>query len=113
MDEKGGYDILCPFGGGKVILVNGKVDSAERDQTDEEADVPDEPESQATSVPLDAMDMEPDLDDFAGTAEISTAQAVQPQNSKYEPWISVKTSDKDSRPKKIHKSSILPSIPVH
>ena len=65
MDEKGGYDILCPFGGGKVILINGKVESAERDQTDEEADVPDEPESQATSVPLDAMDMEADLDDLA------------------------------------------------
>lgn len=66
MDEKGEYDILCPFRGGKVVLVNGKA-TAERDQTD----VPEEPESQATSVPLDAVDMQPDLDDLAGTAEIS------------------------------------------
>ena len=78
IDEKGGYTILCPFRGGKVILVNRKVNSAERDQTDEEADIPYEPESQETGVPLDAMDMEPDLDDLAG-------QAVQPQNSKYKP----------------------------
>ncbi|PPR07576.1 hypothetical protein CVT26_002325 [Gymnopilus dilepis] len=72
MDEAGGFDILCPFGGGKVVLVNGKIDAAERDQTNEEADTsddtPDDVGPPAANVPLDALDIEPDLDDIAGYA---------------------------------------------
>ncbi|KAG6905050.1 hypothetical protein DXG01_005403, partial [Tephrocybe rancida] len=35
MDRAGGYDILCPFGAGKMVLVDGLI-AGERDETEEE-----------------------------------------------------------------------------
>ena len=38
MEAKGGYDILCPFGNGKMMLVDGTLSAGEREETDEETE---------------------------------------------------------------------------
>ena len=104
MKNTGGYDIMCPFGSGKMVLVDGRLSAGERDETDEERDEPrvavqDEP---AAPNPEDGTEIEPDLDDVAGTAELAESTTLQPP----EAWISIDESD-PSKSKKIHKASIL------
>ena len=38
MEAKGGYNILCPFGNGKMMLVDGTLSSGEHEETDEETE---------------------------------------------------------------------------
>lgn len=104
MKNMGGYDIMCPFGSGKMALVDGRLSAGECDETDEERDEPqvtvqDKP---AAPNPKDGTEIEPDLDDVAGTAELTESITLQP----LEAWISIDESD-PSKSKKIHKASIL------
>lgn len=100
MEQEGGYDILCPFGKGKIILVGG-LQFGERDETEEEFDYPAAPVAGdiLTTEPLDS-EIEPDLDDLAGVADISAATTKSPLA-----YIPINSDDSSSKP--IHKSSVL------
>jgi len=100
MESEGGFDILCPFGKNKMVLVDGKIDSAEEEEEEEEADTPKTPEvlEPSTALSLDALSLEPDLDDVFGTAESETFE-----RAKYEAWVSIGNGSD----KKIHKASML------
>lgn len=127
MESKGGYDILCPFGGSKMMLVDGTLTTGECEETDEETehymtplatattpsqlDVPAgvdlPPISNPSEVALpdedDVEDLEPDFDDAAGMTEVSSFDDVSSNRRlrpKYDPWIFVDG-------KKVHKATIL------
>ena len=110
MKNKGGYDILCPFGDGKMVLVDGHLSTGERDETEEERDnapvaasVEAEPSNIANranpQAEDDGEDIDPDMDDVTGTAELPESQTTQVQ----EAWISIDNKNE----KKVHKASIL------
>jgi hypothetical protein len=100
MEDDGGYDILCPFGQNKIVLV-GELESGECDETDEERDDP-TASAVVNNPPTDlSTNEEPDVDDLAGAAEI-----VESQGSKApEAYISIDPGNPSSKP--VHKSSIL------
>jgi len=100
MELDGGFDILCPFGRNKMVLVDGKIDSAEEEETEEEIDTPAPPEviEPSAPLPLDALNLEPDLDDLLGTAESESSE-----KAKHEAWVNIGSGNS----KKIHKSSML------
>ena len=103
MKNEGGYDILCPFGDGKMVLVDSHLLASERDETEEERD--DAPAAEAepdVANPGDGGDIEPDMDDVAGTTELTDSQTTQAP----EAWISIDDSNLPSV-KKVHKASIL------
>jgi hypothetical protein len=75
MEGEGGFDILCPFRHAKMVLVDGKVHEEEQEETEEEADHPitaDAPPA-TDSTPVDQLDIEPDVEDFAGVEELEQA----------------------------------------
>lgn len=95
MKNEGGYDILCPFGDGKMVLVNGHLLAGEQNETQEERD----------DTPV-AVEPEPDEanpnGDVAGTAEPTESQTAQAPKA----WISIDDNNL-SNAKKVHKASIL------
>jgi hypothetical protein len=99
METEDGYDMLCPFGNGKIVLVGG-LESGERDETEEERDDPTVIPSTDPQPPdvLDNVALQPDLDDLAATADVSMNIADKAPSA----YVSV---DPTSKP--IHKSSIL------
>jgi hypothetical protein len=101
MKNPGGYDIMCPFGNGKMVLIDGRLSAGECDETEEEREdtVVDE---LATPGSDDKTDIEPDLDDIAGTVEFTELPTPQLP----EAWISIDDSN-PSKAKKVHKASIL------
>lgn len=97
MDEMGGYDILCPFGSDKMVLVDGKLELGEAEETEEETDQPTlSDDLEPPPVSVDTVDLDPDLDDIAGTTE-AHQKLTRPKS---EAWISMGS-------KMVHKSSIL------
>jgi len=104
MKNKGGYDIMCPFGDEKMVLVDGHLSAGERDETEEErGDAPVVVEAEPdVANPEDGGDLEPDMDDVAGTSELTESQTAQTP----EAWISIDDSN-SSNVKKVHKASIL------
>ena len=108
MKKEGGYDILCPFGDGKMVLVDGHLSAGEHNETEEERDdapVAVEIGSQVEIAnPEDGGDIDPDMDDVAGTAELAEFQTAQAPDS--EAWISIDNSNSQNS-KKVHKASIL------
>ena len=82
MESAGGFDMFCPFGKKRMVLMDGLIDG-ERNEDDEEADVrqhqlgvpSDEqlPVSSADNIVLD----EPDLEDMA-TEELTRLEASCP-----------------------------------
>ena len=101
MKNAGGYDIMCPFGNGKMALVDGRLSAGERDETEEERDDPPVDEL-ATPGSDDGTNIEPDLDDVAGAVELTELPTPQLP----EAWISIDDSN-PSKVKKVHKASIL------
>ena len=105
MKKTGGYDIMCPFGNRKMVLVDGHLSTGERDETEEERDDPlvdiETPEATAPN-PEDGADIEPDFDDIAGTSELTEF----PTPHAPEAWIPVEDSS-SLKAKKVHKASIL------
>jgi len=98
MAQEGGYNILCPFGNGKMVLVDG-LRAGEPDETEEELDLP-----VVTLVPsmnLDVSEEEPDIDDLAGTADLLTS----PNDSPPVPYVLIDMNNPEA--KKAHKASIL------
>ncbi|EIM87715.1 uncharacterized protein STEHIDRAFT_121332 [Stereum hirsutum FP-91666 SS1] len=109
MKETGGYDNLCPFGGGKIVLKNGLL-SDEEQQEEEEGEEgstvapPSDGEVETGDVSIDEVNAGgielPDLDDLA-----DADAAIHPDTGRprYEPRVVVDPSN----PKGLHKASIL------
>jgi hypothetical protein len=98
MEKDGGYDILCPLGQNKIVLVGG-LDSGERDETDEERD----DAAEATNAPLTDLveNDEPDMDDLATVAELEDSSRNKAQDA----YITIDADNVSS--KSVHKASIL------
>ena len=109
MESRGGYDILCPFGNGKMMLVDGTLSAGEHEETNEETETYVSPTtgilspgnsvanlSSTITNPLDLFqdnvqagllhpaednveDLKPDFDDAAGLMEESTFENVNTQ----------------------------------
>ena len=101
MQREGGYGILCPFGGGKVVLVDG-LRAGERDETEEEFDLPSVIETTTDSAGAnpESVENQPDIDDLAATAELESLEDKTPV-----PYISIDPNNPSAR--KVHKSSVL------
>ncbi|KAF9473610.1 hypothetical protein BDN70DRAFT_937308 [Pholiota conissans] len=104
MEVKGGYDMLCPFGNGNMVLVGDTLESGERNETAEERDEPITPTSTnplLTTDPVDNDALNPDLDDLANMADASANSTSGPPPA----YVQVDSNNPSS--KSIHKSSIL------
>ena len=64
MERKGGFDIFCPFGNKKMVIMDGKMDPGEQDKDEEEQDIhpPILDNAEHNPIPQD----EPDIKDMAG-----------------------------------------------
>ncbi|KAG7085373.1 hypothetical protein E1B28_002936 [Marasmius oreades] len=92
MDAVGGYDILCPFGGGKMVLAEGQLADSEVEEPNEDG----EDNNSRSDESLQPSDLEPDLEDHAGY------EAEQNGEKKVNAWISIDGSEKTA-----HKATIL------
>lgn len=108
MDAGDGYDILCPFGGQKMVLIDGVIVVGEAEETLEEQDnvlVPNsnlESAETPDSSPVSLVDLPsqfPDLDDLAAAEDV-------PVEKKHEAWIPI-DSDPNAPVIRKHKSTIL------
>lgn len=100
METEGGYNMLCPFGNGKVVLISG-LETGERDETEEERDDPAiiaSTDLQPPDAVSDEASLQPDLDDLATAANVSETTANKAPSA----YVSI-----DPTLKPIHKSSIL------
>jgi hypothetical protein len=98
MDIGDGYDMLCPFRGNKVVLINGSIAAGEEEETAEERDEANMSNDNIPRSSLSEMDEGgPDLDDLVGNQE-----AEENENGigcKFDAWLSV-----DGKPQ--HKATI-------
>ena len=103
MEHGDGYDIMCPFGGNKMVLVDGAIAVGEEEETAEERDdmVPIEDVDRNVAEPSESEQFEPDLDDVADAEEVIYADTA---SAKHEAWLTV---DSSSPQKRQHKSTIL------
>ncbi|KAJ7572582.1 hypothetical protein C8J56DRAFT_807090, partial [Mycena floridula] len=109
MEERGGFDILCPFGNDRMVLVNG-LNDGEEDETEEEQSQYQPPPTDTSSAGVnmsacpdsESFDLEPDIEDLALDAKIDSE--AQQDTQPYEPWIAI---DAAGTGKKIHKASVL------
>ncbi|KAF8913254.1 hypothetical protein CPB84DRAFT_1742606 [Gymnopilus junonius] len=103
MKKAGGYDIMCPFGGGKMVLVDG-TSAGERDEMEEEKDTVEEPTTANEDSPiLNEEDVDSDLDDIAAVQQLGLTPSGQQSPS---PWIAIDHSNANTS-KKVHKSMVL------
>jgi hypothetical protein len=107
MEKAGDFDIFCPFGKKKMVLMDGLADG-ERNKDDDELDVdlpepaaPSDEQPQPISADIDALE-EPDLEDMAAE-ELSRLDTSCP---KHEAYLVIDGDTGGSTSK--HKSSILP-----
>lgn len=106
MEAQGGYDMFSPFGQGKMVLVETELQEGERHESEEEQDLSTEVPLPAASNGTNSNDLEPDLDDVAGTAELETLDAnsnVMSANMDVPtPWVLLPNTSKPA-----HKASVL------
>jgi hypothetical protein len=102
MEADGGYDILCPLGEGKIVLV-GDLEPGERDETEEEQDDPRMLDAVSHPPVPDTSDdaIHPDLDDLAAAADFTASSPA----SAVEAYVAIDPKNPSSKP--VHKSSIL------
>lgn len=107
METGDGFDILCPFGGGRLVLINGAIVPGEEEETEEEQDKisPAVGPSGSASTDTDEAAMAPDLDDLAGYEDALHDESTDGTTAanKFDPWITVGGSS--GKPQ--HKSTIL------
>jgi hypothetical protein len=104
MDIGDGFDMLCPFGGGRLVLINGAIVPGEEEETEEEQDKisPAVGPSGSASTDTDEAAMAPDLDDLAGYEDAIHNESFN-GTRKFDAWITVGgTSGKPQ-----HKSTLL------
>ena len=88
-----------------MVLVDGHLSAGERDETEEERDdapVAVEGETDIAN-PEDGGDIEPDMDDVAGTAELTESKTAQAP----EAWISI---DDTNPPEESPQSEYPPNV---
>lgn len=110
MDKGDGFDILCPFGGGKLVLINSAIVPGEEEEMEEERDevFPMVGLSGCASTNMGEATMAPDLDNLVGYEEAtySTSTGNAASTHKYKAWLTVDgSSDKQGKPQ--HKPTIL------
>jgi hypothetical protein len=101
MEDGDGYDIMCPFGGNKMVLIHGTIAAGEEEETAEERDEVVPVGDDGVMEPPEAEQFEPDLDDLADADEVINADSAVAQ---HEAWLAV---DNTSPQKRQHKSTIL------
>jgi hypothetical protein len=102
MEDGDGYDIMCPFGGNKMVLIHGAIATGEEEETaDEWDDIVLTGGDDNIMEPLESEQFEPDLDDVADAEEVIYADTA---SGKHEAWLAV---DSSSPQKRQHKSIIL------
>lgn len=128
MRESDGFDILCPFGNGKMVLVDGLM-ADERNETEEEVEsvaVPEASENERLQADVPAAELHPDFDDIANAeasamdADIITpspsddpnhfpeSNAIALAGAVPDPWISIgEDRGPGTKGKKVHKASVL------
>ncbi|KAJ7303109.1 hypothetical protein DFH08DRAFT_825958 [Mycena albidolilacea] len=100
MEETGGFNIFCPFGKDEMVLL-GRPHVEERNEDDEDRDVPTQSPSTTTESPVPADSdtvFLPDLEDTAQETVVNLEPAAKP----HEPYLAVPGSTT-----KQHKSTIL------
>ncbi|KAF8198428.1 hypothetical protein BJ912DRAFT_1074363 [Pholiota molesta] len=101
MEEDGGYDILCPLGENKIVLVGG-LETGERHETEEECEGP---MDAAVNVPTPLNDLlidpQPDMDDLTSAADIIDSGSTNVPQA----YVPIDFANPSSKP--VHKSSIL------
>lgn len=103
METGEGFDILCPFGGSQIVLINGAIVAGEAEETEEERDevALDVPSLAISSAAADDDAMMPDIEDIAGSED-----AAADPSRKVEAWVPVGASPGNTG-KPQHKSTIL------
>ncbi|KAF7792170.1 hypothetical protein EIP86_003200 [Pleurotus ostreatoroseus] len=92
MDQAGGYDIFCPFGSNRMILINGRIDNCERDEDEDERDY-------CTAVVSDTIspkDQAPVPSDEASVLDLDTLAANALVKPSSDDCISQSKDDSDS-----------------
>jgi hypothetical protein len=70
-----GYDIMCPFGGNKMVLIHDTIADGEREETAEERDeTSPSGEDDNLAKPPESEQSELDLDDLADGEEVIYAE---------------------------------------
>ncbi|GJE96780.1 hypothetical protein PsYK624_129860 [Phanerochaete sordida] len=67
MEDGDGFDMLCPFGGNRPVLIHGSLASGEREEDDEERDIAvEQPDTTADQAASQESSPSLDVDDLAG-----------------------------------------------
>jgi hypothetical protein len=102
MEDGDSYDIMCPFGGNKMVLIHGTIADGEEEETAEEwDDAVSLGDNDNTTRPSKSEQFAPDLDDLADAKEVIYADTT---STKHEAWLAVDSSSPQIRQ---HKSTIL------
>lgn len=104
MKETGGFDILCPLGGGKIVLKSGPLSDEEQEEEEEETARDVEVGTDGSLVDSEGQEggglRLPDLDDLA---DVDAAVDIETGLPKYQPRVIIDASN----PKGLHKASVL------
>jgi hypothetical protein len=100
MQSEGGYSVLCPFGNGKIMLVDG-LRAGERDKTEDEFDLSPVIETgDSEDADPESVQNQPDINGLAATTELEILE-----NKNLVPYISINLNNPSA--KMVHKSSVL------
>ncbi len=97
MEERTGYNILCPFGGSKIVLVDGTLSAGERDELEEGMLTPNLAENDgedSNSTGHMPPSLEPDFDDLCAFAAATTPSNLLGSSSEkvatpYDAWVQI------------------------
>lgn len=107
MEHAGGYDIMCPFGNGKMVLVDGHLSADKCNETeDERRNAPEAVEEEFEMLNNheggEDIQVDHDLDVITSIVELADSPTTQAP----EAWILINDSN-PSKAKKVHKASVL------
>lgn len=97
MKATGGFSDLCPLGGGRVILKDGKISD---DEQEEEEEVLSSTTTTTATASADTLAPSHDLDDLSA---LNAAQDDKTGRPKYEPRVRLDADDEDGT----HKGTVL------
>lgn len=115
MIKKGGYDIFCPFGDNRMVLIHGQIDTSERDKDVEEQDISShtaavessDQDTQETDLTVSHdLSLSLDLDTLAADvlASDSTGSESDESSSRATAFISI---DEQATSTKKHKATVM------
>ncbi|PBK91267.1 hypothetical protein ARMGADRAFT_1107180 [Armillaria gallica] len=97
MEEQTGYNILCPFGGSKIVLVDGTLSAGKWDELEEEMSTPNLAENNvedSNSTGHMPPSLEPDFDDLCDFAAATMPSNLSDSSSEkvhvpYNAWVQI------------------------